>query len=52
MDRAKVPKEHVDRLLEVEPALLSRVLINIGAAQMLLIGEAASLDLSQGYRAK
>ena len=42
-----VPTDHVDRLLEFEPAFLGRVLANIAAAQMLLISEAASLDLSK-----
>lgn len=42
-----VPTDHVERLLEFEPAFLGRVLANIAAAQMLLISEAASLDLSK-----
>jgi hypothetical protein len=45
LDRNQIPTEHVERLLDVEPELLGRALINIAAAQILLIAEAAGLDL-------
>jgi hypothetical protein len=45
IDRTLIPIGHIERLLDVEPELLGRVLVNIAVAEMLLVAEAASLDL-------